>query len=47
MSKQIIPLVLIAFDGAEAAICAYQRDWARSLYWASAAMITLSTVIME
>lgn len=47
MSKHIIPAVLVAFDLIEAVVCACQRDWARSLYWASAGSITLSTILMK
>lgn len=47
MSKHIIPLGLAAVDIIEAAVCAIQRDWARALYWASVASITVSTVTMK
>ena len=47
MSKHVIPIMLAIFDIAEAAVCAASRDWARCLYWASAAAITVSTVMMK
>ena len=47
MSKHLIPALLAAFDLIEAGVCAFQRDWARVLYWASAAAITYSTIIMR
>ena len=47
MNKHVIPLVLVAFDAIEAIVCACQRDWPRSLYWASAASITFSTILMK
>jgi len=47
MSKHVIPILLAAFDLVEAVVCAFQRDWARVMYWASAATITLSTVMMK
>lgn len=31
----------------EAAVCAFQRDWARVVYWVSAAALTVSTVAMK
>lgn len=47
MSKHVIPILLAAFDLVEAVVCAFSRDWARCLYWASAAAITVSTVLMR
>lgn len=47
MIKHVIPIMLAIFDIAEAAVCAVQRDWPRCLYWASAAAITISTVMMR
>lgn len=47
MSKHLIPLFLAVADLAAAAVCAYHRDWARVLYWTSAALITTSTVLMK
>lgn len=47
MSKHLIPIGLAAFDLIEAAVCAFQRDWARVVYWVSAASLTVSTVVMK
>lgn len=47
MSKHLIPLMLAAFDLVEALVCLCQRDTARALYWASAALLTFSTTIMK
>lgn len=47
MSKHILPIMLAGVDIVEAAVCAIHRDWARALYWASAASITYSTTIMK
>lgn len=47
MSKHVIPIGLAAFDLIEAVVCAVQRDWARVVYWASAAALTVSTVAMK
>lgn len=47
MSKHVLPVVLVAIDLVEAVVCLCQRDMARALYWASAGLITFSTVIMK
>lgn len=47
MSKHLIPVMLAVFDLIEAGVCAFERDWARVLYWASAALLTYSTIIMR
>lgn len=47
MSKHLLPIGLAAFDLIEAAVCAFQRDWARVVYWVSAAALTVSTVAMK
>lgn len=47
MSKHTIPLLLAVFDSVEAIICFVQRDFARGIYWLSAATITISTVMMK
>lgn len=47
MSKHLIPFGLAAFDLVEAFVCLCQRDVARALYWASAALLTYSTTIMK
>lgn len=47
MGKHVIPVFLSLADLAAAAVCAYHRDWARALYWTSAASITASTVLMK
>lgn len=47
MSKHIIPTLLAVFDLAEAAVCVCQKDYARAMYWASAASITISTIMMK
>jgi len=47
MSKHLIPILLALADLAEAVVCACHRDWPRVLYWASAAAITYSTVLMK
>lgn len=47
MNKHLIPIGLVAFDFIEAIICLINGDRARALYWASAGLITFSTVIMK
>ena len=47
LSKAAIPLALALADAAQAAVCAWHGDWARTVYWACAAGITASTLWMH
>lgn len=47
MSKHLIPIMLAVADGVQAVVCAFHRDYARAMYWACAAGITYSTVLMK
>jgi hypothetical protein len=46
-SKDYIPLLLVAVDLVESAICAYHLDWARAWYWLAAGQITAATIFMR
>lgn len=46
MSKHATPALLAVADLAAAVVCACHGDWARAMYWTSAALITTSTIIM-
>lgn len=46
MSKAAIPFALATADAVQAVVCAFQRDWARAVYWLCAAGITASTVFI-
>lgn len=45
--KDYIPLLLVAVDLVESAICAYHLDWARAWYWLAAGQITAATIFMR
>lgn len=45
--KDYLPLLLVAVDFVEVAICLWSRDWARAWYWFAAGQITLATVFMR
>lgn len=45
MSKQFLPSLLCLIDGVECLVCAFHRDWPRTLYWFAAALITFSTTL--
>lgn len=47
MNVAALPIVLCCIDAVEAIVCVCNGDWARTLYWASAACITLSTIFMK
>lgn len=47
MSKHLIPALLAVADIAAAIVCACHKDWARAMYWTSAASITTSTIFMR
>lgn len=47
MSKHLIPSMLAVADIVAAAVCVFHRDWARALYWTSAASITVSTIFIR
>ena len=47
VSKHLIPAALAVADIAAAVVCALHRDWARAIYWTSAASITASTIYMK
>jgi len=47
MIKMILPLVLVVIDVVQAVICLYTKDYARACYWASAGVLTISTIYMK
>jgi hypothetical protein len=47
MSKHLIPAMLAAADVVAAIVCACHKDWARTMYWLSAASITASTIFIK
>ena len=46
MSKHLIPAALAVADLLAAAVCAWHRDWPRTVYWLAAAQITTSTIMI-
>lgn len=47
MSKHVIPALLAGADVVAAIICICHKDWARGVYWLSAASITASTIFIR
>ena len=47
MSKHLIPAMLAAADVVAAIVCVCHKDWARVVYWLSAASITASTIFIK
>ena len=43
----IFPIVLAALDIGAAIVYAYNKDYARMMYWLSAASITISTLFIK
>lgn len=43
---KMFPLLLIILDLAAAGVYLYQGDYAKGLYWGSAASITFATLLM-
>lgn len=46
-ARHILPICLALVDFAEAAVCAWCHDYARSWYWAAAGQITIATLLMK
>ena len=46
VSKAAIQFALATADAVQAVVCAFHRDWARTVYWLCAAGITASTVFI-
>jgi hypothetical protein len=40
MSPKFFPTVLIVLDLAASAVCGFDGDWRRSVYWLAAAVLT-------
>ena len=46
-TKDYVPLLLVAVDLVESAICAWSHDWSRAWYWLAAGQITAATIFMR
>ena len=43
----ILPIILIIIDLVESIICLVSGNYPKSLYWFSAGLITVATILME